>query len=492
MASITLDADRRVRADAGRARLAAVGALRGLGFRLTTQMATVVEAQRGSAVRSAILVSDQVPLGARLGFTPIAGEAASTMVSVHLTDRSLSVVALGVQAPFVAAFQEVLQALDQALAGVDPDAAANGFPEPRWWARGPEAGALSQHYRTGQRLVGDATARISERLSGPAPKGPSQWSGFERLVFTSSAGAVTMDMPTARGLLAIPVLISARPGAMSPEQQAGVERLATAIEGMLNGGGLGVVSVPVPDEHREAFELLYRQFTLRSLLPVRTLCTCRACRQTKVVNLDLKRLRERNRHLKLIWSVFRATTAREHGEINPFSVFGAFFGQAKLDPDFLCSRCESTEADEQPVTFCPSCGDMCEEAVLTTCSACGHDFGAMVADHVVWGPVPPPLPPSSPATPAAAPGSTPPGWTPPAPTAPPTVPQTGPAATAGFGPPLAGYGTPRGSCALCGKTYPVLWSVLVPDGPARRQLVVCATSPRCSPASLVPPVQIRS
>ncbi|MGW7581398.1 hypothetical protein ACWGKU_34795 [Kitasatospora sp. NPDC054768] len=104
MASITLDAERRVHADTGRVRVAAVDALRSLGFQITSEMATVVEARRGSAVRSAMLLPDQVPVTARLHLAPADGDR--TAVSLHLADRAVSVIALGVQDPYVAALPD--------------------------------------------------------------------------------------------------------------------------------------------------------------------------------------------------------------------------------------------------------------------------------------------------------------------------------------------------------------------------------------------------
>ncbi|MHA6758508.1 LLM class oxidoreductase [Streptacidiphilus sp. PAMC 29251] len=487
MPSITLDAERRVAADAGRVRTAAVDVLRRLGFRVTSEMATVVEAQRGSAVRSAMLMPDQVPVGARLQFTP---EPGGSSCALHLTDRSVSAVVLGVQGPYQAAFQALLQALDQALAQLDPAAAKVGFAEPRWWVRGPNVEALERGHAVGQRLVGGMSARISERLSGgPRSTGPTGWSGYDRLVVSCSAGAVTMEMSTARTLLAIPVMISSRPGALPPPLAAKVEQLAALIEQRLNSGGRGTLAVELPEDQRKTFEFLHQQLGIRSQLPVRTLCVCRDCRHPKVVNLDLQRLREKNRNLKMLASVVSMSAGR--GEPNPFMVFGTVFRQAKLDPDFICGRCESTEADEQPVTFCPGCGDLRKEPVLVTCGKCSHDFRVLVKGAPIWekaAPAPPKLLP--PGVPPVAlppvPQAAPPQLLPPVPYA--AAPQLlPPAPLPARQPPPARQ--PRKVCAICGNAYPTLWWVQVAEGASRRTLAVCATSPRCSPPSLLPPVR---
>lgn len=499
MPSITLDADRRVAADTGRVRTAAVDVLRRLGFRVTSEMATVVEAQRGSAVRSAMLMPDQVPVGVKLQF---AVEPGGSSLALHLTDRSVSAVVLGVQGPYQAAFQALLLALDQALAGLDPQAAAAGFPEPRWWVRGRNVEALERGHAVGQRFVGGAAARISEVLSGgPRSTGPSGWSGYDRLVLSSSAGSVTMDMGTARTLLAIPVMIGSKPGSLPPALAAKVEQFAALVESMLNAGGRGTLLVQVPEEQVKTFEFLHQQLGIRSQLPVRTLCVCRDCRHPKVVNLDLQRLREKNRNLKMLASVVGMSG---HGEPNAFMVFGTVFRQAKLDPDFICGRCESTEADEQPVTFCPGCGDLRKEPVLTTCSKCKHDFRVLVKGVPIWEtPTMSPVAPPAPLLPSPAPkqlASPLPRLPLPLPSA---QPQPGPQQQPQPQPypqpqhrpqprpslPQALQRGPRKTCAICGQNFATLWWVQVADGASRRTMAVCATTPRCSPPSAVPPVR---
>ncbi|MFJ8472286.1 hypothetical protein [Kitasatospora sp. NPDC094011] len=507
MASITLDAERRVRADAARVRIAAVEALRSLGFQVTSEQATVVEARRGSVVRSAMLLPDEVPLAVRLQIAADPGGAEHTTLFVHLTDRAVSVVALGVQSPYVSAYQGALFTLDQALTGLDPAAAA-GFPQPRWWAGGPQSETLARHHQAGQRMVGGVTAMVNERLSGgPRATGPSLWGGVEGVVFRSREGVLTLDRTAVAALLAIPVMMGRRPDGVPEQLGAEVAGLAAEVEGRLAAVGLGLVEIPVGEERRAAFEFLYRQFGIRSRLPVRTLCTCRDCRQTKVVNLDLKRLRERKRRLKMISSVVRAAHSKD-GEIHPFQIVGAFLQQGKSDPEFICSRCESTSADEEPVTFCPGCGDMRTEGALLRCGECGYEFEGLVAGLAIWGvavsgvappaapSIPPPSipPPSIPPPPVAPPR---PAAVPPSPTVPPrpTLPPmpAAPAEAPGFGPPPEGFtAPPPPTCGICGGNYPVLWSVQVLDGLNPRPLTVCRTSAQCSPPSVVTPARLPS
>ncbi|TYC66727.1 hypothetical protein EH183_41720 [Streptomyces sp. CB01881] len=486
MPSIILDAERRVGVDSAHVRAAAADVLRRQGFRLTSEWATVVEAHRGSAVRSVLMVPDEVPVAVRID---LAAEAGGCVLALRVTDRAVSMVVVGVQEPYRVAFQALLAELDRALGELDPQAAATGFREPRWWFRGRNVEAIERGHAVGQRLVGNAAALISGRLAGgPQSAAPAEWGGYEHVVFASSAGAAVLDMGSVRALLTIPVMISARPGALPPQLASQVQEFAATVEVRLGAGGRGGLLIDVPEEHRKTFEFLHQQFGIRSRLPVRTLCVCSDCLQPKVVNLDLQRLRRRNRNLKTLASL---VTLSGHGEPNAFTVFGTVFRQAKLEPDFVCGRCESTDADEQPVTFCPKCGEMCKDSVLLTCAKCRYDYRDPVKGVAIWeaAPTAPPMPLSKP-TPVVPP-------VPPArPALPPPMPATSPAterAVGQFGPPPPAWAppaVPRRSCGICGRSYPTLWQVQVAEGAAARTLTVCATSPRCSPPSLVAPVRI--
>ncbi|WP_052706611.1 hypothetical protein [Streptomyces rubellomurinus] len=379
--------------------------------------------------------------------------------------------------------------------------------------------------------------------NGTRNNGLAGWAGTTHVRFVSAAGLAVLDMPAVGALLAIPALIASeqasagRAPSLPDTLRAKVFELAALIEAGLSRGRYEVDTVEVPAEHELTFQFLYQQAAMRSRLPVRTLCVCRDCKHAKVVNLDLKRLQTRNRRIKMLVSVLGATAGRDP---NPFQLFSTVFRQAKLEPDFICSRCESTEAHERPVTFCPGCGDQRDEAVLTTCGKCRHDFRTLVRGVRVWAdappvppmpfvppapppppvaPPPPPMPPVPPAAPAAP-------ATPPPPATPPAQPPV-----TGFGPPPADYPAPtapaaapvpqpvpplsppwasptpdnpyappadahpadagrRRFCTVCGRPSEVLWSVRVPRDGAWQRLTVCASSPDCSPPSATGAVRV--
>ncbi|MFI6155595.1 hypothetical protein ACIBCA_23245 [Kitasatospora sp. NPDC051170] len=516
--SITLDAERRIAASPEQARAAVVAVLHRSGFQLTADLATVIEAQRGSAVRVVMTVPDQVPMLARVNVLPDAGPRAA-LVRVHFSDRAVSTAMVGVQEPFQQAFLSTLAAFDTALAGLAPGTAVGAFPAPRLWLKQPGSDVAERGHAAGQRIVEGAVstaAAVSGRLGGQRSGGLAGWAGITHVRFASSAGVAVLDLPAVGALLAIPALISSEQASAGREPslpdalRTKVFDLAALIETGIPQGAYGVQTVEVPGEHRLTFQFLHQQAAIRSQLPIRTLCVCRDCKHPKVVNLDLKRLQTRNRRIKMLVSVLGVTAGRDN--INPFQVFSTVFRQAKLDPDFICTRCESTEAYERPVTFCPGCGDQRAEAVLTTCGKCQHDFRSIVQGARIWDAVPP------------APAVPPMPVMPPMPAAPPALPPVH-----GFGPPPVPYAAsaaavplpqpvpmlsqpwtappqvnpyaqpapapapapaPGRHCAICGRPADVLWSVHVPRDGAWQQLGVCASTPACSPPPGAAPVRV--
>ncbi|MGA5816522.1 hypothetical protein ACPC54_01470 [Kitasatospora sp. NPDC094028] len=351
------------------------------------------------------------------------------------------------------------------------------------------------------------------------------WAGTTHVRFVSDAGQAVLDMPVVSAMLAIPAMIGserahARQAPSLPDAlRVKVFDLAGLIESRISQGVYELETVEIPTGHKLTFQFLHQQAAIRSQLPVRTLCVCQDCKHAKVVNLDLKRVQKRNRRLSMAVSLLGATAGSK--DANPFQVFSTVFRQAKLDPDFVCARCESTKSYERPVTFCPGCGDQREEAVLTTCGKCRHDFRNLVRGARIWDDTPPappvPPPPAAPPRPLLPP----PPAVPPPPVVPP--PPAAPPAT-GFGPAPADYPAQaapapapapqpvpplpppfpspspspdnpyaqpadaqrRRYCTICGRQSETLRSVQVPRDGGWQRLTVCAAtvgSPGCSPPS---------
>jgi predicted RNA-binding Zn-ribbon protein involved in translation (DUF1610 family) len=159
--------------------------------------------------------------------------------------------------------------------------------------------------------------------------------------------------------------------------------------------------IEIAETDKPVITFLNDQARIRDILPLRTLQTCTTCRQQKVLNPDYQRLLERNRKIKGI-SGFLGASVSKSG-VSPFILVGRILPLVKMDPDFVCQRCQGLDADERLVVFCPNCGERRDEAALRTCQRCQHDFRKALEPETLWQPVgtaaelfappPPPAPP---------------------------------------------------------------------------------------------------
>ena len=453
MGSVALDFERTVDAPAAEVRRELCRALVELGFKVTSEQLTLIEARRGSHAAGAVLGTGRMPVAASAALS--ASESGGCRVAVHLEDRVIHP-AWGMTGQYQQIFASIRSRLDAALAGLDPASAA-GFAEPRFTASVGRVPFLDSANRIGGDIQEAAVGRVNRILGGgSAGRVPDAWRQLDAVLFRASEGAALLQPDELQAHLAIAVLISSQPGCMPAPLAGQVEAFAARVEAELGRAGSSRrVEIAIADAERPVLEFLHQQARLRERLPVRTLHRCRACRFERVTNPDLERLQRRNRRLRALGTSVGATLGR-HG-ISPFVLVGSIFRLADLDPEYVCPRCQGTDAEAMVVTFCPGCGDLRPEAALRSCAKCGLDLrSTLSAEAGIWGPHPPlQLPPPAPAA----------------------LPE----------PPA---GTPLGVCSICGSAVPVLWRAVVAVPGGSRELLVCGRPPACAPHSLVAPTQV--
>lgn len=499
--------------------------LRRLHFKVAADQVSLIEATRGSQMASSAMVMSKLPLAVTVHVHP--GDTSGTGISVRIEDRWRSPFGKvwGANTPYRSLFEEVAGAIDDALARLDPRA-AGAFEAPRFWSATGDIAPL-ERANIAAGGVGDKAVKKAARAleGGDKTVQPSSWKSVSAVRFDAPAGSLQVDPADVRIPLAVASLIGTQSGDLPEPVVRRVEALATRVEQALSGAR-GVVVVTLDEREQKVVEFLDMQARIRDELPMRILTTCQECRFQKVSNPDLERVRRRNDRLRTLTSSLGASFGK--GGPSPFVVFGTWFRMTQLDPDFVCPRCQGMLGSGRIVTFCPSCGDRRDEAVLTKCPKCRHDFRRELRHRDVWhvlpppvaavappageltalpppppaaapppapagaaGPpvqlhVPPPPPPSSPASPAASPGS--PGTSAPAPP-PPPPPVPVPVPVPVPNPPPAAPNALR-HCEWCGRPTPTLWRVVVWNNGVRTTVHLCGTPPRCSPPSLEPPVQV--
>jgi hypothetical protein len=202
------------------------------------------------------------------------------------------------------------------------------------------------------------------------------------------------DLPLARvqAMLAVALLVSRIPGSMPPKLAGDVERFAARLEGVLDARG--APRIQVEDAELPVVTFLSEQARIRESLPLRTLQRCTTCRHEKIVNPDFQALVERNRKIRS-WGGALGGTVGRHG-VSPFFLVGRLLPLAKLDPEYVCPRCQGLDSEDRVIVFCPTCGERRDEAVLKTCRKCSHNFRAELEPEQLWHepePEPAPLPP---------------------------------------------------------------------------------------------------
>ena len=360
------------------------------GFRLTTPSYWALHGERGSAVamskRSLPLAVDaavvQAPDGAVTGH-------------VRLTDRMpVPLAANAVERGFRDRFAEIEREVDVALGYIEPVTPAAVVPtgEPSGATMQPASAPASEATasRRGLDKAGAAlerlTSKTQEKASAAIGRGSGEpWQKVQSVTFWCPPDQAIADAERIQVYAAVAAMVRSQPDSL-PENLTG--ELTAFVEGLrtvLNSAAeadMRAVRYDLEAPQRPIVDFLEQQAAMREQLPVRTLHRCRDCGQQKVSNPDYKRLKERNRKMQALTGAVGLTL--RGGSASPFVLVGALFRLKKLDPDYVCGRCQGMDCEESIATFCPNCGSLRPEAVLRRCSECDHDLRSDIAPGEVW------------------------------------------------------------------------------------------------------------
>jgi hypothetical protein len=408
---------RTVAAPVATVRAALTKALREQHFDLTAERLTSLEAKRGSQLAGGALQPKKLPVGIKI---ELAGDTETTTASVSLFDRwrAPGGKAWGQNRSYAELFTAVAESVDTALRSVDPDVL---LTPPTFNSTAATIGLLERSNVAGGNAGQKAVQRVDQWLGGTSPAKPA---GPQVVIAAPDAEAI-LDAERVQGMLTVALMISRVTGSMPPALAADVERVVGEIEHILDSASAGMVPViTIAETDKPVVTFLNEQARIRETLPLRSLQTCTTCRHQKVVNPDYQRLVERNRKIRGL-SGFLGASISSSG-VSPFILVGRMLPLVKMDPDYVCPRCQGLDADERLVVFCPNCGERRDEAALRKCGRCEHDFRQALEPETLWQPVgtaaelfaPPPPPAPLPVAPpepvpaltAAPPPTFPPGF----------------------------------------------------------------------------------
>ncbi len=376
--------------------------LREQKFEITAERITSIEGRRGSQLAAGALQLKKSPVGIKVDLDS-GGDR--TTVTVHLFDRwrAPGGKTWGSNRTYADIFTEAARALDQALAQLDPSVVTT---EPTFNSTASNV-AFLERTTAATGAAGQQAGQRVDRWLGGAPT-PSPAVSGPQVVLALPENEAILDAMRVQGMLTVALLVSRKPGAMPAALTADVERVASEIEQVMDASSPEMVPVvQLGSADKPVVQFLNDQARIRDELPLRTLQKCTTCKHEKVVNPDYKRLQERNRKIRG-WGGLVGASVSTAG-VSPFFLAGRILPLVKMDPDYVCPRCQGLDADESLVIFCPHCGERRDEPALRTCSRCEHDFRRALSPEQVWHPIgtaaarfapSPPPPPPPPAVPA--------------------------------------------------------------------------------------------
>ncbi len=385
MAMFTLELDRTLTVDMAAVRNEVLKALRDLDFHMTTSQITLLEARRGSKLTGGLLGTKKLPLLVRV---ILSSEGGDSRLRAQIMDDLLAPIGAGFGTAYETSMRQVQEGIDLALSRIDP-VAAKDFTQPRFIGHGSSNDRLETLTVT----VSETSGLIGDTVSGwlGGSKGddtPTAWHGIQSVRFDGPTGSAVLDPDTLQGLLAVAAMVMSQPASLPANLRQALEQFAARVEHQMSVQRWGEVLISVSAEEKPVFEFMRQQAMMREHLPVRTVHRCRTCAFERITNPDYEQLKKRNETIQKAMGMVGASVSGRG--ISPFVLVGSIFKFKKLDPEYVCPRCQGLEAEERIVTFCPKCGDMRNEAALRICPKCKYDFRTLLKPEAIWQELPPP------------------------------------------------------------------------------------------------------
>lgn len=217
--------------------------------------------------------------------------------------------------------------------------------------------------------------RVHDRMSGRVQ--------LERLILDAGGERAVLEATGCEGLVTAGSLVTDHPDGFPPVLAQQVTAFHERLTQSIVAQNAAWVVVEIDEAERPVVDFLRIQSRLRERLPLRVLHTCRACRHSRVVNPDFKKLVDRQRRNQMLGSMGMVFTG---SSMTPYLMVGRLLQTRSSKLDDVCPRCQGLESDTRMVTFCPRCGDRRDESALRTCRKCRLDLRAGLEPEDFWRP----------------------------------------------------------------------------------------------------------
>jgi hypothetical protein len=193
---------------------------------------------------------------------------------------------------------------------------------------------------------------------------------MQSMLIRTERRRMSLAMDDVLQLLALATFISARDSSLIAEQRESVAMVAYKLWSALARTRPGVSLDP---ETSRALSLVELQRRIRKSAPWRVAHVCADCRFERITNTAYGSLSRRNAWIRNTIGLAGALVIPSATALTVGARAASMF---RLEPEFVCPRCQGLDFDQYPSVICPKCSQLRREPVLDICPAkgCGYDF----------------------------------------------------------------------------------------------------------------------
>ena len=166
---------------------------------------------------------------------------------------------------------------------------------------------------------------------------------------------LSLTMDHVLQLLALASFISARESSLEEQQRDSVAQVAYQLWSALAGMRASLIADPAASR---ALDLVELQRRIRKSVPWRVAHVCADCRFERVTNTTYGSLSRRNAWIRNTIGLAGALVIPGASALTVGARAASMF---RLEPEFVCPRCQGLDFDQYPSVICPKCSQLRRE-----------------------------------------------------------------------------------------------------------------------------------